>query len=180
LRELDDLTLLRAQRREPAAERALILQYQGPVFALLSRMLGSCGRRGAAEDLAQETFLRVFRSLGRFQPNGPARLSTWILTIAARLALNELRRTTSGDATFEPAGGERPDHAAERRSLGEAVRRAIDRLPPERRSVVVLREYHQLEYDEIASALEIDVGTVKSRLARGRAELREALRGIYP
>jgi RNA polymerase sigma-70 factor (ECF subfamily) len=180
--ELDELTLRRAQRRDPQAERALILTYQKAVFALLSRMLGPVGRRGLVEDLCQETFLRVFRSLDRFVPNGPARLSTWILTIATRLALHELERRPHAGATSADAldllASDRPDEAAERRSTAAAVRRAVARLPPERRSVVVLREYHQLEYDEIARALEIDRGTVKSRLARGRAELRDALKGL--
>src|SRR5262245_42484489 len=84
--ELDQVTLARAQRGDEGACRTLVVTYQRPVFALLSRIL-----RRNVDDLAQETFLRVFRALPRFRPAGPARLSTWILTIATRLAIDELR-----------------------------------------------------------------------------------------
>src|SRR5215470_7423239 len=115
--ELDDLTLARAQRGEQAAFRELVLRYQQRVFALLWRMLGARAERGTVEDLAQDTFVNVHRGLGRFRPGGPARLGTWILTIATRVALNHLRRApvrvVAGDA-----GG--PDTA-----LAVAVRDAI-------------------------------------------------------
>src|SRR5215213_1464126 len=89
-RELDEVTLARAQRGDRAAQAMLVERYQRPVFALLSRMVGR--ERALVEDLAQETFLRVLRSLAGFTVNGPARLSTWIVTIATRLALDHLRR----------------------------------------------------------------------------------------
>ena len=76
--ELDELTLARAQRGDEEACRALVVRYQRALFALLARMLGP---RGAVEDLAQETFLRAFRALPGFDRSGPARLSTWLLTI---------------------------------------------------------------------------------------------------
>ncbi len=74
--ELDELTLRRAQRGEAQACRALVEAYQRPVFAIVSRMLAPAGLRARSEDLAQETFLRVFRALPRFELGGPARLST--------------------------------------------------------------------------------------------------------
>ncbi len=175
--ELDELTLRRAQRGEPAACRALVERYQRPVFALLHRMMGSA-RRDRVEDLAQETFLSVFRSLGQFAPLGPARLSTWILTIASRRAIDELRR--AGDAPAELPGDRlvspsRADDRARRRDVGRRVERAVGELAPEYRAAFLLREMHGLEYAEIARALSIDLGTVKSRLARARAALRAAL-----
>ncbi|HEY8146925.1 MAG TPA: RNA polymerase sigma factor [Kofleriaceae bacterium] len=176
--ELDELTLRRAQRAEPAACRALVERYQRPVFALLYRMMGA-GRRDRVEDLAQETFLSVFRSLGQFAPLGPARLSSWILTIASRRAIDELRRTggdapaaLDGEVLVSPA---RADDRARRRDLGQRVERAIGELGPELRAAFLLREMHGLEYAEIARALSIDLGTVKSRLSRARAALRAAL-----
>src|SRR5439155_3504611 len=90
--ELDELTLRRAQRGEAAACTALVKRYERPVFAVVSRMLTPSGRRAAVEDVAQETFLRVFRALPGFDLAGGARLSSWILTIATRVALNELRK----------------------------------------------------------------------------------------
>lgn len=175
--ELDELTLRRAQRGEPAACRALVERYQRPVFALLHRMMGAA-RRDRVEDLAQETFLSVFRSLGQFAPLGPARLSSWILTIASRRAIDELRR--GGEAPAELAeehlvSPARADDRARRRDLGERVERAVGDLAPEYRAAFLLREVHGLEYAEIARALSIDLGTVKSRLARARAALRAAL-----
>jgi RNA polymerase sigma-70 factor (ECF subfamily) len=175
--ELDELTLRRAQRGEPAACRALVERYQRPVFALLHRMMGSA-RRDRVEDLAQDTFLSVFRSLGQFAPLGPARLSTWILTIASRRAIDELRR--GGEAPAELAeerlvSPARADDRARRRDLGQRVERAVSELALEYRAAFLLREMHGLEYAEIARALSIDLGTVKSRLARARAALRAAL-----
>jgi RNA polymerase sigma-70 factor, ECF subfamily len=172
--ELDDVTLARAKRGEERARRALVELYQRQVHALLYRMLG--GRGDLAADLAQETFVRVFGAIERFAPGGAARLSTWILTIATRLALNELRRKPHETlADVDVPGGARPDRELERRALAAAVRRCIAELKPEYRAVLILREYHELDYEEIAVALEIDVGTVKSRLSRARGALREAL-----
>jgi RNA polymerase sigma-70 factor (ECF subfamily) len=174
--ELDDVTFARAQRGDEAACRALVTTYERRVFALLGRVLGA--RRAAlVEDLAQETFLRAFRALGAFDRSGPAKLSTWILTIATRLALDELRRRGADAAAVVPevASAARTDAEADRRAVGAAIARAVDALPPEYRAAFVLRELHELTYDEIARALSIDVGTVKSRLSRARAALREAL-----
>lgn len=171
--ELDDLTLARAQRGEGPACRALVERYQRPVFALISRMCGPM----RCEDLAQETFLRVFTALPRFVAPGPARLSTWILTIATRLALDELRRRPLVTAALDDklAGPGRTDEGADRRALRAALQRAVADLSPDQRAVVLLREVHGLDYDEIARALDIDLGTVKSRLHRARAALRTAL-----
>jgi RNA polymerase sigma-70 factor (ECF subfamily) len=90
--ELDELTVARAQRGDDRARRELVLRYQRPVFALLSRMLHGRASHTSVEDLAQETFLKVFRALPGFDRQGSARLSTWILTIATNLAIDELRR----------------------------------------------------------------------------------------
>jgi len=169
--ELDELTLRRAQRGEDRACRELVRAYQRRVFALLGRMLG---QPALVEDLAQETFLRVFRALPAWSPSGPARLSTWILTIATRLALDELRKQRPVQAMPQPTV--LPE--AEARALGRAIAQAVSQLPPDFRAVFLLREYHELEYDEIARALEIDLGTVKSRLSRAKAALREALKEV--
>lgn len=181
--ELDDVTLARAQRGDPAAWRALVVFHQDAVFALLGRLLGS-GRRAQVEDLAQETFLAVFRQLANFSPLGPAKLSTWILTIASRRAIDELRRRpasaiTADDIVERPPAG-RADDALARRRLARAIDGAIAELAPEYRAAFVLRELHGLDYAEIARALDIDLGTVKSRLSRARAALRAALAEVSP
>lgn len=182
--ELDEVTLARAQRGDLRAKRALVERYQRPVAALVSRLLRGQADPGLVEDIAQETFLRVFRALPTFDRHGPARLSTWILTIASHRAIDELRRrrveTRPFDPTaFEVPANDRADDSAERKMLARLLSDAIDSLSPEYRAAFVLREYHGLEYAEIARTLGIDLGTVKSRLNRARSRLREALAEVY-
>ena len=178
------MTLARARRGEEAACRALFRQYHGQVFALLWRVTVPRASAPLVEDLTQDTFLRVFAGLGDFDSSGPARLSTWILTIATNLALNELRRqrrspiaSAAVEAPDAP-GDQRADAATERRALGAILTRELARLSPEHRIVFLLREYHELSYEEIAQALAIELGTVQSRLSRARAALRRALEEI--
>lgn len=171
---LDEVTLRRAQRGDARAWRDLIDRFQQPVHALIWRLLAGRARH-RAEDLTQETFVRVLRALPKFDPAGPASLSTWILTIATRLTLNELRRPESAGLEREPQGRERADADSERKRLGDAIAAGMAELPDAQRAVLVLREYHELDYAEIAEALELDIGTVKSRLSRARAALREYL-----
>jgi len=172
--ELDELTVRRAQLGDQRAWRDLIARYQQPVHALIWRLLAGRARH-RVEDLVQETFVRVLRALPRFELAGPATLQTWILTIATRLALNELRRPEPASLDAEPAAPERTDTDAERARLGAAIARGVATLPDAQRAVLVLREYHDLDYAQIADVLELDVGTVKSRLSRARTALRAAL-----
>jgi len=183
--EVDDLTLRRAQRGDHAAFRTLVEHYQRPVWQLIWRMVAPAGRGHRAEDLTQDAFVRVFGALPRFDPAGPARLSTWILTIATRLALNELRAGRAGaavddevivDAATGPAAPT-PGRELQRRELGERLAAAVATLPAGARAVLVLRDLFDLEYAEIARALDLDLGTVKSRLARARAAVRARLAG---
>jgi RNA polymerase sigma-70 factor (ECF subfamily) len=175
--ELDELTLKRAQRGEPAACTALVRRYQPRVGALVSRMLTPSGRRASVEDVAQETFLRVFRALSGWETGSSARLSTWILTIAARVAIDELRKRPPTEPPLPVPATQPPP--VELRSLGRAIERALGELTPEYRAAFVLREFHELSYEEIGHALDIDIGTVKSRLSRARAELRVALAEVH-
>jgi RNA polymerase sigma-70 factor (ECF subfamily) len=179
-RELDEITLARARGGDPAAFEALVRHYQDAVFALLWRVLARRAQRALVEDLAQETFLAAYRALPRFASDGPARLSTWLLTIATRVALKSLRGPRPIGPMAEAledllAAPERTDAALETRQLAAEVRAALDGLSRHHRAILILREYHELDYVEIARALEIDVGTVKSRLARARAALKRAL-----
>lgn len=176
---LDELTLRRAQRGDQRAWRDLIERYQGPVHALVWRLLAGRARH-RVEDLTQETFVRVLRALPRFDPGGAASLTTWILTIATRMTLNELRRPEPAGLEREPVSDARADVDAERARLGAAIASGVAALPDAQRAVLVLREYHDLDYAEIADVLELDVGTVKSRLSRARAALREHLTEALP
>lgn len=179
--ELDAPTLARAIAGDEAAARVLVERYQARVFALVSRMLWRRGR-ATIEDVAQDTFLRVFAHLARFDPRDEAKLSTWILTIASRRAIDELRKKRPVvDATgeLEIAGIERADTRAKRRELIDAIERALADLSPELRAAFLLREYHGLDYAEVAKALDIELNTVKSRLSRARTALREALAEVH-
>jgi RNA polymerase sigma-70 factor (ECF subfamily) len=179
--DLDEVTLARAKAGDPGAQTALVHRYERPVFALLWRMVGP--DRAIVEDLTQETFLRVLRAMRDFKLDGRARMITWILTIATRLALGHLRasrphRDTAIAPGSVPSALPRPDQDADRRALAAALVHAVDDLGAPFRAAFLLREVHGLSYDEIALALEIDIGTVKSRLARARACLQAALVGM--
>ncbi len=185
-RELDDLTLRRAQRGDHAAFRVLVERYERGVWELTWRMVAPAGLAARAEDLTQETFLRVFRGLHGFDPAGPARLSTWIFTIATRVALSELRAGRAEvdvDARLEQlaSGDAVPSHEVARKQLGERLAAAVGALPAPARAVLVLGDVFELSYEELARALELDPNTVKSRLHRARAAVRALLtRGDVP
>lgn len=172
--ELDPGTLARARAGDPLAFRAFVVRYERPVFALLSRMLG---RGQHVEDLAQETFLRAFRALPGFDPEGPARLSTWLLTISTRLALDEKRRWRRPEPLAPEAASERdsPERVARQHELRAALARAIDALPEDQRAAFVLAEFHDFSLQEIGEALGAPVGTIKTRLFRARDKLARAL-----
>src|SRR5262249_13337164 len=120
------------------------------------------------------------QALAKFDPAGPARLSTWILTIATRVVLNDRRRVPPREAKLEPSAYIDPASAVAEIELGAAIANAILELPEAQRIALVLREYHDLDYAEIAEVLHVDVGTVKSRLSRARAAVRDTLSRTLP
>ena len=176
---LDELTLRRAQRGDDSAWRVLVERYQPPVHALIWRLLAGRSRH-RVEDLMQETFVRVLRALPNWDLAGPASLQTWILTIATRLTLNELRKPEMTTIIGDPPSTDSTDAASERARIGAAIAAGVAALPDAQRAVFVLREYHELDYADIADALGLDLGTVKSRLARARQTLRERLVADLP
>lgn len=178
-RELDDVTVAAAARGDAAACRAFVACYQDRAWTLALRLLG--GDRAAAEDCAQEAFARAFAALATFDVRGPARPSTWLLTIVTRVCLDETRRRRRkpaepmAEAGVDRADPRDPHEQAHARALGARVQGAIAALPVEQRAVFVLRVLGEHSEQETALALELDVGTVKSRLSRARAALRLAL-----
>jgi RNA polymerase sigma-70 factor (ECF subfamily) len=178
-REIDDLTLRRAQQGEHRALEHVIERYQPMVHAMVWRMAWA-GGASRVDDLVQDVLVRVLRGLPRFDPGGPARLSTWILTIATRVVLNDRRKVEPKTVAVETASFVDPTTAIADAQVGAAIAAAVGELPEAQRIVFVLREYHELEYAEIAAVLEIDLGTVKSRLARARIAVRDVLARRLP
>jgi RNA polymerase sigma-70 factor (ECF subfamily) len=141
----------------------------------LSRMLGTVPE---VEDLAQEVFLRAFRALPSFDPDGAARPSTWLLTIATRVALDRFRqrsRERTVVVELETATSASPERDLEQAELRRAIAQALDTLPFDQRAAFVLSEFHNLSIAEIARALDTHEGTVKTRLFRARSKLSRAL-----
>jgi RNA polymerase sigma-70 factor (ECF subfamily) len=172
--ELDPTTLARCKEHDPLAFRAFVAQYQRAVFALLGRILASRD----IEDLAQETFLRAYRAFPTFDIERSSKASTWLLTIAARLALNARTRARpvhALDEVSEPTLTTTPELESTRAALGRAIARATAELPADQRVAFVLAEYHDMSMDDIARALDVPAGTAKTRLFRARAKLRESL-----
>jgi RNA polymerase sigma-70 factor (ECF subfamily) len=143
--------------------------------------LGYVKNRADAEDMSQETYLRACRHLGELQD--PASTRAWICRIARHVCLDQLRRLKLGifgdrESPGPPVARTDPQDELERRELQAAVRRAIARLPRPQRDVLVLREYAELSYEEIARTLGIELGTVMSRLHRARRKLVETVRVV--
>lgn len=166
------------------ARRDFVRGHQRAVFAVISRVLGRRGTRELVEDLAQETFLRAFRALPDFDPRGEAKVSTWVLRIATNAAIDELRKKTrvlAGDAlTLERLpSAEATDGQARRVQAASLVVETLEVMAPEYRAAFVLRAFHHLSHAEIANVLGLEIGTVKSRIARARRRLKTALAEVY-
>jgi RNA polymerase sigma-70 factor (ECF subfamily) len=181
---LDPATLEACRRGDAAAFRRLVELHSRPVHGLCVALAGADG-----EDLAQETFLRVYKAIRTFDPQGPATLRAWILTIARRLCADRARHVNLGVEVAVGEGGldhdavdpgADPEAAAGAAGLQECLRRAVAALPEEQRAVLVLREWDDLDYEEIAAIENVPVGTVRSRLARAREALRATLANERP
>lgn len=181
----------RLKRGEAAAFETLVADRSGEIYGLLYRLTENPEE---ARDLTQETFLRAFQSIGHFR--GDADLRTWIYRIAINQARNRWRwwrrrrrdTTVSLDAPEGPYGqplnatlraekSEDPEQQTLARERERVLRSALKTLGSSYREAVVLRDIEGFSYEEIAVTLEISIGTVKSRLSRGREELRKKLEG---
>jgi RNA polymerase sigma-70 factor (ECF subfamily) len=170
---------------DEAACAELVSQHQRMVYQLAFHLLGN---REEALDLSQEVFLRVFRTVGSFR--GQSSLRTWIFRIVVNQARNRQRwwrRRRQGDQVSldqhvvdhgelrHPGDDAAPDRVLARKQIAVRLWEALDRLPFDQRTAIVLREFDGLSYEEIAYSLDIAVGTVKSRLTRARHALRTDL-----
>ena len=163
----------------PAFSR-LVERHHRRIFGTIYRMLGDCE---AAADLTQDTFFAAWRALGGFEER--ARFSTWITKIAVNRCRNAFRASAVArtvpllvDPPAEPARG--PESITGNRELAAHLERALGQIDPGHREILVLRELDGLSYDAISEILGLEAGTVKSRLHRARAALREKLRGVWP
>jgi RNA polymerase sigma-70 factor (ECF subfamily) len=155
----------------------IVRQHADRVYRLAYRLSGN---RADAEDLTQETFVRVFRSLADYTPGT---FEGWLHRITTNLFLDMVRRrqkirfdALAEDASERLASDEPgPERAYEQNNLDPEIQRALDALPADFRAAVVLCDLEGLTYEEIALTLDIKVGTVRSRIHRGRVLLREAL-----
>jgi RNA polymerase sigma-70 factor (ECF subfamily) len=180
----------RLKQGEAAAFEELVTERSGEIYGLLFRLTENSEE---ARDLTQETFLRAFQSIGGFR--GEADLRTWIYRIAINQARNRWRwwrrrrrdSTVSLDATQGQSdktligtlaeSSENPEQQTLAHERELALRSALQKVGPAYRETLILRDIEGLTYEEIATMLGINVGTVKSRLARGRQELRRKLEG---
>lgn len=181
----DESLMEHVVRGSEAAFATLVDRYRNRIINLVSRFIND---RDRAQEIAQEVFLRIYVHRERYRPSG--KFSTWMYTIAVNLAKNEIRRrvrskgVVSLDRLIEATGdsgkfasdpGPRPDRGLRQREVQEHVADALQRLPEKYREVILLRDVHQLSYEEIEQVLGIPGGTVRSRINRARTSLQEML-----
>lgn len=180
----------RFRNGDESAFNRIVLLFQKPVFNMAYRMLNNYEE---ASDLTQDIFVQAYRSIAGFR--GDSKFSTWLYAIAANMSRNRARRlrrlrfwtpfslddirTPDPDAPHPAeavAGDPLPREQAERSEIQALIEKSIAALPEEYAAAVVMRDAQNLSYEEIASALGCSLGTVKSRIARGRAMIRDRIR----
>jgi len=172
----------RCQTGDQQAWAEIVRQFSRRIYNLAYRFTSS---HGAAEDLTQEVFIRVYRSLDQYD-SALGDLSNWLMRLARNLIIDDYRKrqrtpTDSGDDLADHeyrlrTSGDSPQRALERQERRLQVLAAINKLSPDLRECVILRDIEELTYQEIVELLQIPEGTVKSRINRGRIELAKVLR----
>lgn len=179
--------MLRVKEGDTEAFRELVEAHQSRVIGTVARMLGD---EAEAEDVAQQVFLRIWKSAPRWEP--AAKFTTWAFTIMKNLVFNESRRRSRrGTVPLETSDDDdapqrqyaddsvkAPDRAMLDTEHQDAIERAIQELPEVQRMALVLRRYQDVSYEEIAEILKLSVPAVKSVLFRARNELREKLKAF--
>ncbi|MDP8205854.1 MAG: sigma-70 family RNA polymerase sigma factor [Candidatus Electryonea clarkiae] len=180
----DEELMAMVQQDDEMAFEELVTRYQHPLTTFVSRFV----RPGPhVEDILQEAFIRVWRHRRRYKT--VAKFSTWVFTIAGNLAKTELRRLKirrnvtirTGGESMEEEGvdvideHQDPENDAEREEIRRVVMEEMEKLPKAYRAAVILRDINDKTYDEIAEILRVPVGTIKSRVNRGRTQLKKKL-----
>jgi RNA polymerase sigma-70 factor (ECF subfamily) len=181
---LDQPLVSRCLDGDEAAWEDLVRQHTRQVYGLCFRFTNSAQE---AQDLTQDVFLRVFKTIKTFR-SAEGSFHTWLARVTRNLLIDNYRRTRQERVTdsieeqlpmLEETGGTaavRPDHALAGREASEILQATLQKLSPDLREAVILRDLQEMEYREIADVLGIPEGTVKSRINRGRAELARLLR----
>jgi len=179
----DEELISRFQKGDIYAFEEIVHRYKDPLVNFIYNYVGN---RTEAEDIVQETFLRVFKNKHLYR--SIAKFSTWIYTIASNLAKTELRRRKRrrflslshmgyDDKDYElPDEYFSPERIVDDKMQGKAIRKEIEALPEKFKEVVILRDIQEFSYEEISNILKIPVGTVKSRVNRGRLRLQKRLK----
>ena len=186
----DEELISRFQNEDIDAFNEIVFRFKDKIVNFLYRYTGS---REDSEDIAQDAFLRLYKSKHLYREIG--KFSTWFYTIAINIAKTNLRkkkklnvisinnvfdRGETGEKDYElPANVIAPDDSANASTEGYYIQKAIDSLSDKLKQVIILRDIQDLDYDEIASITELPLGTVKSRINRGRECLKEILEHIY-
>jgi RNA polymerase sigma-70 factor (ECF subfamily) len=169
----DQELITRSQAGDLGAFETLVRRHQDRIYNLTYRLTGN---REDATDAAQDAFIRAYQALSRFRH--AATFSTWLYRIATNAALDLLRRRPAVPpvelSVDHPALSD-PEAEAHRREIGRRVHAALSQVPPEFRAAVVLVDLQGLSYEEAARALDVPIGTVRSRLSRGRDAMRAQL-----
>ena len=178
----DNFLIKQAIRGDAYAFEQLMRRHEGRMYSVAIRM---CGNREDAQDCVQDAMLRIYRALDRFK--GQSSFSTWVYRITMNTCLDELRRrkvraSTSLDTLLESGWSptdetDTPEQHALDAERRRALSGAIQSLPEDMRSAIVLREMQGLSYEEISDVLSVNVGTIKSRISRGREKLRQLITG---
>lgn len=179
----DEVLVQKTKNGDLDAFDELVRRYEGKIYGMAYRFVGN---HADANDLAQDTFIRVYQALAGFR--GDAAFSTWLYRIAANICRDELRkrqrrRSVSMDEMIDasPAnvptadGSYSPEETVQRRELQRQVQFCLNELSDDHRLVLIMREIQGLSYEEIASALQCSMGTVKSRISRARSALKEKM-----
>ena len=178
----DSELVRRCRAGDSAAWEQIVREYSRRVFNLSYRFTG---RHESAEDLTQEVFVRVYRSLEQYDPEA-GDLANWLMRLARNLVIDDYRKrgrtpTDCGEDLVDheyhlESHIDSPDQGIERSERAVQVHAAINKLAPDLRECVILRDIEELAYQEIVDILRIPIGTVKSRINRGRIELSKILR----
>ena len=185
MKKIDDTDILRRFKNgDTSAFKEIVLAYQDSIYSLCTYMIGDPAN---AQDVAQDVFLKAYQNLKAFKPN--ASIYTWLYRITVNTCI-DYKRKISFESLFrhhqheediienEPSGDPSPESLYGSRQDAATLKKALGKLSQKLKAVIVMKEVEGLSYEEIADALELSIGTVKSRISRARGELKSLMKGF--